>query len=522
MDISKRIKKYYTDGRIFLFISFCFGVIVAAIIFSFSSTQYICSLLIDDAAYYPQIAWNIASGNGSTFDNITLTNGYHPLWCWLNIPFSLLGKDAMARLLIFKSLIVVIVLAMLLVWFFLLRKIGLSYVSIAFFILLMGGGYWWSIKVYYSGLEIPLVTLMIGLSLLIAHYTYKKPNVKLSILLGIATAATFLSRLDSIFFVVILYLFLIYKNKKINKEMIIAVFVFTAISLPYLIWNKINFGSFIPLSGIKKSRYGISDLMENLSNIQIFSNLEIKRLAQFINPYTILLILFLFFFIACGIIKIYKHRKAVGKKYEIFSIVYYSAIAHFIYNLFFMSEITVNWYQYLIYLSIFILLTAWMDWLLSSGASLRIYNIFYICLVILFGVMLRFGFNKFPRDLGVATIDAATFARNHTPQDTIYGMCDPGVFRFVSDRRTVAFNGLIGNPDTMNLVLSGQLKKLVGKYNVKYYVIIISSDEVERLDIKPVYLSKRFTYPGFNHIKRDTYVAIFKADEFFKHTERKP
>ena len=34
----------------------------------------------DDAYFYVQIAANIADGRGSTFHDITPTNGYHPLW----------------------------------------------------------------------------------------------------------------------------------------------------------------------------------------------------------------------------------------------------------------------------------------------------------------------------------------------------------------------------------------------------------------------------------------------------------
>ncbi len=42
----------------------------------------------DDAFYYFQIAYNLASGNFSTFDGgITRTNGYHPLWLLLITPF---------------------------------------------------------------------------------------------------------------------------------------------------------------------------------------------------------------------------------------------------------------------------------------------------------------------------------------------------------------------------------------------------------------------------------------------------
>ncbi len=50
----------------------------------------------DDTFYYFQIAYNLASGNFSTFDGgITRTNGYHPLWMFLITPFYwMLDKEA--------------------------------------------------------------------------------------------------------------------------------------------------------------------------------------------------------------------------------------------------------------------------------------------------------------------------------------------------------------------------------------------------------------------------------------------
>lgn len=41
----------------------------------------------DDAYYYFQIARNVALGHGSTFDGLHATNGYHPLWMAILVPF---------------------------------------------------------------------------------------------------------------------------------------------------------------------------------------------------------------------------------------------------------------------------------------------------------------------------------------------------------------------------------------------------------------------------------------------------
>jgi hypothetical protein len=46
----------------------------------------------DDAYYYFKVAQNISEGRGSTFDGINPTNGYHPLWLWINIPIFALAR----------------------------------------------------------------------------------------------------------------------------------------------------------------------------------------------------------------------------------------------------------------------------------------------------------------------------------------------------------------------------------------------------------------------------------------------
>lgn len=53
----------------------------------------IITLLEDDAFYYFQVARNIVAGFGSTFDQLNLTNGYHPLWQVLILPIFALFKD---------------------------------------------------------------------------------------------------------------------------------------------------------------------------------------------------------------------------------------------------------------------------------------------------------------------------------------------------------------------------------------------------------------------------------------------
>jgi len=66
------------------------------------------TLTFDDAYYYLGIARNLVDGHGSTFDQINLTNGYHPLWLLVStVPFAA-GLDdlAAARVLLIVQLVV--------------------------------------------------------------------------------------------------------------------------------------------------------------------------------------------------------------------------------------------------------------------------------------------------------------------------------------------------------------------------------------------------------------------------------
>ena len=70
------------------------AILIYAVMYSAWPVAHL--FLPDDAFYYFEIARHIAAGEGSTFDGINPTNGYHPLWCGLLAVIGLLplSKDA--------------------------------------------------------------------------------------------------------------------------------------------------------------------------------------------------------------------------------------------------------------------------------------------------------------------------------------------------------------------------------------------------------------------------------------------
>ncbi len=59
------------------------GFIIAMILAWLPIDLTIGRFIYDDMFYYLKVAQNLAAGNGSTFDGINPTNGYHPLWMFM-------------------------------------------------------------------------------------------------------------------------------------------------------------------------------------------------------------------------------------------------------------------------------------------------------------------------------------------------------------------------------------------------------------------------------------------------------
>ena len=97
------------------------------------------ALIPDDAYYYFTIARNIASGEGSTFDDITPTNGYHPAWMGLaSVVYLFVGETnhlPIRLLLITQAILGAGVIGGLVTW---LAVRGCSPGSLAIFLVLMG------------------------------------------------------------------------------------------------------------------------------------------------------------------------------------------------------------------------------------------------------------------------------------------------------------------------------------------------------------------------------------------------
>ncbi|MCC6476785.1 glycosyltransferase family 39 protein, partial [bacterium] len=223
------------------------------------SSQYgaaaLRSYIYDDGFYYLEIAENIVQGHGSTFDEVSSTNGYQPLWMLILLPIasltSHLPTDASTLLfllwnLAFYSMIALVACNMI------RKRWGQAAAMIAVLMLAFSK----FASILSGGVEAPLLAI----GLLTVYITYEVISEETSgstpfLAFGMSSAIVVLTRLDHVFFV--LPFFCVLTWRMLHGHLRIRQFVLT--TLPgvvlvgaYFSLNQYLFGHVFPISGANK------------------------------------------------------------------------------------------------------------------------------------------------------------------------------------------------------------------------------------------------------------------------------
>lgn len=210
----------------------------------------VTNLLPDDAFYYFQIARHIAGGEGSTFDGMNLTNGYHPLWMVILIPlFSLFSVGGTNDVLPIQIALVLSVLVNAATALLVYRITAfVTYVRAArIFALVL-----WCFNPFLlyeslNGLETSLSLFFLAA---ITLYALKLPKVASMwnlITLGALGGLMALARMDLVFYFIALLLWLVVRIgvRQGIRDAFIVGSVATVVVSPWFIWNYLTFGMFL-------------------------------------------------------------------------------------------------------------------------------------------------------------------------------------------------------------------------------------------------------------------------------------
>jgi len=216
--------------------------------------------MVDDAYFYLCVGRNLADGLGSTFGDVTSTNGYHPLWQWCVAGIYLIvgDNDLLALRAGMMANVVMVAGSLIMVWVFACRLAPprLAAASPLLFA--------FTATQNSHMLETWLYVTLVQVLLLWTAGVENTPRLRAwftHVGLGILAGAIILARLDSALLIAAWFAFVGWRRIRylglaaaIRGGMLEGVSV-AAIVLPYVVGNYICFGHFATISSMLKTSF---------------------------------------------------------------------------------------------------------------------------------------------------------------------------------------------------------------------------------------------------------------------------
>lgn len=422
----------------------------------------------DDAFYYLKIARNLASGHGLTFDGINPTNGFQPLWLlMLLIPASLgrsLSAEAFHRLAMIYQ-IAIFMLGLILLnatttaRFNLLNRAVLNTLALAI-----------GITTLLRGMEPAAIWLVFCLLMfwLVRVVNLQRAHAWQWGVLGGLLGLVFLARLDMVFFIAIYMLALLWRlqalptpNRLHNGVCLIMGFLTAA--TPYLLYNAIQFGDIMPISGRLKSTFPhISLLSYDVPPIPATATLAmiVGLLASF---------------------WLWKVLRAYDDECLLLCCWCLGSLLHWLHTLLFMKwGILISHFA-----SYWIPLPVLVPKIAQQAEVHRSYPTKVIVLASITATLLwayqdvracyRIKYTS-PVHWRTSMYHAALWAKRHTPSNAVFGMTDAGIFGYYSERKVINLDGVVNNREYQNYLRRRQLKEYLRCKRVKYIVVYVVSN----------------------------------------------
>ncbi len=231
----------------------------------------------DDAYYYFQVARNLAAGHGVTFDGVSLTNGFHPLWMLCLWPvYALFGGEPELALRAVYFVIVALVGATIAVTYRCLSAFAGRRAAVAGLAALSAP---FLVNPLINGLETGLLTLLLVAALLVdrrCDLLRPDSSTRTNLLLGLLLALIVLCRLDLVFVGFAVAGLIAWRtwagepgaatagaSRRIGtllRKYVQVGVVGVVLVTPYLAWNLLTFGHLTPISGALKSSFPVVSL----------------------------------------------------------------------------------------------------------------------------------------------------------------------------------------------------------------------------------------------------------------------
>jgi hypothetical protein len=465
---------------------YLFGFLVLTLAISISyiyyaDFEYLIRLIPDDGYYYLKIARNINDGFGSSFDGITITNGYHPLWLLFLVILDATSDYTthdFVRVVVFVS-ILLNALTLIYVYKFTKGFIAIKAVrvlaALSIFTLIA------SYTVY--GMEDSLKYFLVFFLL---NYLYEKkiiPSTLLDVLqIGFLILLCVLSRLDLglLWISYLLAIALKENNGDMTQKKIVTAVVSSAVVLlglvVYLSINLVLFDVLTPVSGKLKATFPhISDNFMYWADAGIVHRLSV---------------------IACGLALIYffttvlksKKKGCVDEAELTLFMMYFTIVGFVVYQILFVNWAnTFSWYRLPTMvgaaLFFFYLLGKSVIWLKNHHSAVGYVPMVFVILAIPFLLnRLVTSHSSAEDDFPYSIYNAAIWVNDNLPDDAVFALKDTGLFSYYSNRKVINLDGLVNSPDYYHQLIKLGLPGYLEEKGVDFFVdqsLVNSSEEVK-------------------------------------------
>lgn len=260
------------------------GVLIQLYLISQPLSFLLSDILSDDAFYYFEIARNVASGVGSTFDGITHTNGYHPLW--LLVLIAIYTVSAGSGLVLPIKIALLTAVCFNIITSVLLYRILGSYTKnekVRAFLLSL-----WVLNPFVlyetvNGLETSLALCLLMLFIyLLKHSEVAMKNTR-SLLLGLVAGFMILARVDMVFYFIafLAWVILIKGPRAGARPFLTSGIVASIVVVPWFLWNIFGFGML--LTSAAEGTTLVNHTLARQSGVGLLY--EIKHVIYHLNYY---------------------------------------------------------------------------------------------------------------------------------------------------------------------------------------------------------------------------------------------
>ena len=434
----------------FLFVLVLIGILYLAPIFLKPANFF-----ADDSYFYLQVAHNFVQGHGSTFNEITKTNGYQPLWliiCIFNAYLALGSKT----LLLYFSLITQTLMFVLFVYFF-FKIIRLLKVKNALISLALLAVYFFSVGLWGSEAYINALMLIMFLYVLTKNIKNNTINILSMSLISAALGLAVLARLDNIFYAFIFFIygiFLLKTKSGFKQNIILKVSLTTPFILilgSYYIFNYLNYGHLMPIAVAIKSTF---------PQIICVNVLRLKFVGLLVLVNSIFSLFILFW-----------KRKKYEKEYQL--IIYslsFSVILQSVYLILFIKPLFSSWSWYFVpgVINLAFALPLYLDLILkNTNQKVSKYLIVAIIILLTFGGIAR-NYKRYFFENRWA-IHLAQSLKQRLPKNSRIFVYDlPGMFAWYSDLAILPQDGLINNFDYQKQIVELGINNYLKMKKINY------------------------------------------------------